>query len=154
LNDRLRVELGPSRWLAATVIVAHAGALAAAVGGLPAPAAAIVAAGLAASVVEHVRRALHRSPLAVAGLELDAGGGVAVAGPGSEWSSARLVDAAVPAPWLAVVSLRDGLGRRRTAVVLPDSLAPEAFRRLRVWLRWRPPGASAEALNANNPTQR
>jgi hypothetical protein len=90
----------------------------------------------------------------VAGLELDAGGGVAIAGPASGWSPARLVDAAVPAPWLAVVSLRDALGRRRTAVVLPDSLGPEAFRRLRVWLRWRPPAPDAETPGANNPTQR
>jgi len=154
LSDRLRVQLRPSRWLAAMVIVAHAAALAAAVAGLPAPAAAIVAAGLVASVVEHVRRALHRSALAVAALELDAGGGVAVAGPASDWSPARLVDAAVPVPWLAVVSLRDGLGRRRTAVVLPDAVAPEAFRRLRVWLRWRPPDAAAETDGANIPTQR
>jgi len=152
LSDRLRVQLGPSRRLAATVIVAHAAALAGAVAGLPAPAAAIVAAGLAASAVEHVRRALHRSSLAVAALELDAGGGVAVAGPGGDWSPARLVDAAVPLPWLAVVSLRDALGRRRTAVVLPDSLAPEPFRRLRVWLRWRPPGPVAGTGDANNPT--
>jgi toxin CptA len=154
LTDHLRVQLHPSRWLAATVIVAHAGALAAAIAGLPAPAAAIVAVGLVASAVEHVRRALHRSALAVAALELDASGGVAVAGPASDWSPARLVDAAVPVPWLAVVSLRDGLGRRRTAVVLPDSLAPEAFRRLRVWLRWRPADAAAETRDANNPTQR
>jgi toxin CptA len=138
LSDRLRVQLGPSRWLAATVIVAHAAALAAAVATLPAPAAAIVATGLAVSAFEHVRRALQRSPLAVAGLELDAGGGAAIAGPASDWSPARLLDAAVPAPWLAVVSLRDALGRRRTAVVLPDSLASEPFRRLRVWLKWRP----------------
>jgi hypothetical protein len=88
----------------------------------------------------------------VSALELDAGGGVAVAGPASDWSPARLLDAAVPVPWLAVVSLRDGLGRRRTAVVLPDSLAPEAFRRLRVWLRWRPADAAAETRDANNPT--
>jgi toxin CptA len=152
LSDRLRVQLGPSRWLAATVIVAHAAALAAAVAGLPAPAAAIVAAGLAASAVEHVRRALHRSPLAVAALELDADGGAAVAGPAGDWSPARVADAAVPVPWLAVLSLRDALGRRRTAVVLPDSLAPEPFRRLRVWLRWRPPGPVAGTGDANNPT--
>jgi toxin CptA len=152
LSDRLRVQLGPSRWLAATVIVAHAVALAAAVAGLPAPAAAIVAAGLAASAVEHVRRALHRSPLAVAALELDADGGAAVAGPAGDWSPARVADAAVPVPWLAVLSLRDALGRRRTAVVLPDSLAPEPFRRLRVWLRWRPPGPVAGTGDANNPT--
>jgi hypothetical protein len=154
LSDRLRVHLRPSRWLAAAVIVAHLAALGAAVAGLPAPAAGIVAAGLAASAIEHLRRALQRSPLAVAGLELDADGGAAVAGPASDWSPARLLDAAVPAPWLAVISLRDALGRRRTAVVLPDVLAPEAFRRLRVWLRWRRLGPDAEPRGANNPTRR
>jgi hypothetical protein len=152
LNDRLRVRLGPSRWLAATVIVAHAIAVAAAAASLPAPAAAIVAAGLLASAIEHVRRALHRSPLAVAELELGAGGGVAVAGPASDWLPARLVDAAVPASWVAVVGLRDALGRRRTAVVLPDAIEPEPFRRLRVWLRWRPPAAAGGEPGNNNPT--
>jgi toxin CptA len=153
LNDRLRVQLGPSRWLAATVIVAHVAALAAAVVALPPAAAAIVAAGLAASAIEHVRRALQRSPLAIAGLELDARGGVAIAGRAGDWSSARLTDAAVPVRWLAVVRLRDALGRRRTAIVLPDTLAPEPFRRLRVWLRWRPADAVEERA-ANNPTRR
>jgi hypothetical protein len=143
LTARLRVELGPSRWLAAAVIVAHAGATAAALAGLPAPAAALVAAGLAISATEHCRRALLRSPLAIAALELDDGGAAAVAGPARDWSAARLLDAAVPAPWLAVVRLRDALGRRRTAVVLPDALSPESFRRLRVWLRWRPAGTAA-----------
>lgn len=153
MNDRLRVRLGPSRWLAAMVIVAHAVALAAAAVALPTPAALVVGAGLAVSAIEHVRRALQRSSLAVAGLEFDAGGGVAVAGPASDWSTARLTDAAVPAPWLAVVRLRDARGRRRTAIVLPDNLPPEPFRRLRVWLRWRPAGAM-EDHGANNPTRR
>jgi len=153
LNDRLRVQLGPSRWLAATVIVAHAAALAAAIAGLPPPAAAIVAAGLAASAIEHARRALQRSPLAIAELEFDAGGGVAVAGPANDWSPARLTDAAVPVPWLAVVRLRDALGRRRTVIVLPDTLPSEPFRRLRVWLKWRPAGAM-EDRGANDPTRR
>jgi toxin CptA len=153
LSDRLRVELGPSRWLAAAVIVAHAAALTAALGGLPAASAAIVAAGLVLSAFEHVRRALGRSPLAVAALELDAGGGVAVADPASDWTPARLVDAAVPAHWLAVVRLRDAAGRRRTVVVLPDAVGAEPFRRLRVWLKWRLAGPQGEN-RGNNPTAR
>jgi len=153
LNDRLRVRLGPSRWLAAAVLAGHAAALAAAAAALPSPAAEIVAAGLALSAFEHVRRALHRSPLAIAALELDADGRVAVAGPSGSWSAARVLDAAVPAPWLAVVVLRDALDRRRTAVVLPDGVDADAFRRLRVWLRWRPPPA-ATGTAGNNPTRR
>jgi len=138
LTDRLRIELGPSRWLAVAVIVAHAAAAAAALAGLPASAAAIVTAGLVLSATEHCRRALLHSGLAVAALELDASGDAAVAGPARDWTAARLLDAAVPAPWLAVVRLRDAAGQRRTAIVLPDAVAPEPFRRLRVWLRWRP----------------
>jgi len=150
LNERLRVRLGPSRWLAAAVLAGHAAALAAAAAALPVPAAGIVAAGLALSAVEHVRRALLRSPLAIAEFELEADGRVAVAEPAGHWAAARVLDAAVPAPWLAVVVLRDALDRRRTAIVLPDAVEADAFRRLRVWLRWRPPPA---AVAGNNPTQ-
>ncbi len=133
------------------MLAAHIVALAAAVAALPALAAAIVAAGLGLSAVEHLRRALHRSPLAIVEVELDAEGRAAVAGPAGGWSPARLVDAAVPAPWLAVLVLRDADGRRRSAVVLPDGVEADAFRRLRVWLRWRVPGA---ADGGNNPTPR
>jgi hypothetical protein len=50
--------------------------------------------------------------------------------------------------------MRDALGRRRSAVVLPDSLDPDAFRRLRVWLRWRTPGDPPAADSAQDPTPR
>ena len=58
------------------------------------------------------------------------------------------------AAWLAVLSLRDARGLRRTAVVLPDALDPDAFRRLRMWLRWRPPGTAQQIVKANDPTRR
>jgi hypothetical protein len=45
--------------------------------------------------------------------------------------------AAVPAGWLAILIARDGSGSSRSAVILPDALDPEPFRRLRVMLRWR-----------------
>jgi toxin CptA len=126
--------------LAAAIVLAHLAAAAAALVTLPGPAAAVVAAGIALSAVVQLRAALQRSPEAVTGLELTADGGVAVAGPTGEWTGAQLRTAAVPAAWLAVVTLRDGEGRRRPVVVLPDALDPEAFRRLRVWLRWAPVG--------------
>jgi toxin CptA len=141
LSARLQVRLGPSRRLAAAVLGAHAAALGAALVALPAAAGAIVAAGLALSAFEHVRRALHRSPLAIAGLELGPDGAIAVAGPLDAWAPAEVLSAAVPAPWLAVLVVRDGRGRRRSAVVLADGVEPDAFRRLRVWLRWRSPAA-------------
>ncbi len=146
--------LRPSRWLAAAVIVAHCAALAAAVACLPAAAAGIAGAGVVLSAIAHVRAALHQTPLAVAGVDLDADGAVAIAGPQGEWSAASLRNAAVPAAWLAVLSLRDARGLRRTAVVLPDALDPDAFRRLRMWLRWRPPGTAQQIVKANDPTRR
>ncbi|MGH8680309.1 MAG: protein YgfX [Burkholderiales bacterium] len=130
------MRLRPSRTLAAGITLAHLAAFAAAVVALPGAAAAVVAAGVTLSAIGHLRTALHRAPQAVAGLELTADGRVAVAGPSGDWLSARLRSAAVPVPWLAVVTLRDALGQRRAAVILPDALDREAFRRLRVRLRW------------------
>jgi toxin CptA len=39
-------------------------------------------------------------------------------------------------PWLCVLHIEYG-GHRFRLRVLPDSIAPEDFRRLRVWLKWR-----------------
>ncbi|MDT8363217.1 MAG: protein YgfX [Nitrosomonas sp.] len=42
------------------------------------------------------------------------------------------------APYLTVLSLKTNrIFRRRTVVILPDSVDPESFRQLRVWLRWK-----------------
>jgi hypothetical protein len=154
LNATLRVRLRPSRTLAAAIASAHLAALAAALVALPGAAAGVAAAGVVLSAIAQVRLALHRVPHAVAGLELAADGGAAVAGPAGDWSAARLRSVAVPAPWLAVVTLRDASGRHRAAVVLPDSLDREAFRRLRIWLRWRSAAGSTGANAANDPTHR
>jgi toxin CptA len=152
LNLTLRVWLRPSRTLAVAILLAHLAAAAAAVVALPGAAAAIVGAGVALSAVGHLREALQRAPQAVAGLEFAADGRVAVAGPSGDWLTARLRSAAVPVPWLAVVTLRDARGQRRAAVVLPDALEREAFRRLRVWLRWGI-GSPAGADATNVPTR-
>jgi toxin CptA len=137
LNDSLQVELRPSRMLATAVALGHLAALAAAVTGLPAPAAALVAGGLALSAAYHLRVATHRSSRAVAGLAFRADGSLAVAGPTGAWLQAELRHCAAPTGWLAVLSARDQAGRSRTAVILPDAIDPETFRRLRAWLRWR-----------------
>jgi toxin CptA len=154
LNATLRVRLRPSRTLAAAIVATHLAALAAAVVALPGAAAVVAAAGVVLSAVVHVRQALHRARHAVAGLELAADGGAAVAGPAGDWSAARLGGVAVPVPWLAVVTMRDAAGRRRSAVVLPDSLEPDAFRRLRIWLRWRAAAVATRTAPPDAPTQR
>jgi len=147
------VWLRPSGTLAAAIVLAHLAALATAVAALPGAAAAVVAAGVALSAIGHLREALHRAPQAVTGLELSADGRVAVADPSGDWLTARLRSVAVPVPWLAVVTLRDALGQRRGAVVLPDALDREAFRRLRVWLRWGIAAGPAGADSTNEPTR-
>jgi hypothetical protein len=137
LNDSLQVELRPSPVLATTLGAGHLAALAAAVIGLPAPAAALVACGLGLSAAHHLGVATHRSSRAVAGLAFRSDGGLALGDPAGSWLPAELRHCAAPTGWLAVLSARDQAGRSRTAVILPDAIDPEAFRRLRVWLRWR-----------------
>jgi hypothetical protein len=134
----LRVTLSPSPTLATAIVIAHGVAIAAAFVGLPVSAAAIVAAGLGLSAVHYLRLALHRSPLAVAGLEFTAHGGIAVAGPAGDWSSATLRSAAAPVPWLVAVTMRDAFGRKRAVCVLPDGADANALRRMRVRLAWFP----------------
>ena len=153
MNDSLRVQLRPSRTLAVALAVGHLLALVAAATGLPSAAASLVVLGLALSLYHHLRLAMHRSALAVAALTLSADGRFAVADPAGGWLPAELRHSAVPAAWLTVLAARDRTGRSRTAVILPDAVDPEAFRRLRVWLRWRmtSPARGREGANTDGP---
>jgi len=54
----------------------------------------------------------------------------------SEFSPVRLLPGATAHPWLTVMRLAHAQGIW-LIVVAPDCVAPEDFRRLRVWLRWR-----------------
>lgn len=148
----MRVHLRPSRALATAIVVAHAAALGAAVLALPAVGAAVAAAGVALSAVAQLRLTLQWTPLAVAGFEFGTDGKVAIAGPAGDWCAATLRTVAVPAAWVAVATLRDLAGRRRALVVLPDAIDAEAFRRLRVWLRWGVPPVVGGTGVANIPT--
>lgn len=47
-----------------------------------------------------------------------------------------LIGCAVPSSWLAIVQTRDAGGRREALIITPDRVGADAFRRLRVWLRW------------------
>jgi hypothetical protein len=52
----------------------------------------------------------------------------------------RIVAGSFVAPWLTIVRWRPGDARlTRTLPVLPDAIDAEAFRALRVILRWSPP---------------
>jgi hypothetical protein len=54
----------------------------------------------------------------------------------SEYSPARLMHGPTAHPWLTVLRLAHDQGVYRL-VIARDSAAPEEFRCLRVWLRWR-----------------
>ncbi|MBY0578396.1 MAG: hypothetical protein K2P57_05050 [Burkholderiales bacterium] len=56
---------------------------------------------------------------------------------GGDESNCTLQGSTYVSPWLTVLNLK-GAGRlAKTAVILPDAIDGEAFRQLRVWLRWK-----------------
>lgn len=60
---------------------------------------------------------------------------------GAERRKVQQQGAARVTPWLVVLNLRaQEDGARHSLVLLPDSMAPADFRRLRVLLRWDQPG--------------
>lgn len=137
MNDSLRVQLRPSRTLAAALVVGHLFTRVTAATGLPSAGASRVALGLGLSLFHHLRGALHGSARAVAGRALSADGRFAVADPAGAGLPAALRRSAVPATWLAVLAVRERMGRSRAAVILPDAADPEGFRGLRVGHTWR-----------------
>ncbi len=47
-----------------------------------------------------------------------------------------IIAGGVVVPWLVLLNVQQEEGRRRSLVLLPDSMNRDAFRRLRVALRW------------------
>ena len=142
----LHIRLGPSRRLAALLLVAH---LAAALGVLASPLPWIVrtplllmlGVSLAWNLRRHAwvatRRAVVRLDLSDT-LEFEA----------EERSGTRFTGivqgTTFVAPWLIVMNLEvDGHRFPRAVVIVPDATDRESFRAARVWLRWRPAAARA-----------
>jgi toxin CptA len=108
---------------------------------LPAPAAAraaLVSAILAAAIRSAQRHACREGPAALRQLTVDLAGRVEVVGADGSVRSGRLVDGCFVAPWLTIVRWRpEGARLCRTVAIAPDAVDADAFRRLRVLLRWR-----------------
>jgi toxin CptA len=134
------MPLRPSRQLAAALALLHLAALACLVPLALAPwlkAPAVLA--LLASLVFTLRRSalLAASDSIVALVPKDDGMIRYVLGDGEEIEAEVLPDSTVYR-FAAVVLLRaPGARRVRSVLVLPDAMDAEAFRQLRVWLRWR-----------------
>ncbi len=75
-------------------------------------------------------------PQSCTGLTLDSAGATLVQRDGKQGPGEISPDSLVT-PWLVVVNLAIWEQRRtRSIVILPDSMHNDAFRQLRVWLKW------------------
>jgi hypothetical protein len=120
-------------------LLVHAAALACAWFALPPAAFAFAGAGLALSSIHH-----WRLPALPRGIEWrpdslhlhDTAGLI---------SKARFVDGAAPNAYWGVLHYSDAAGRSRHGLFAADCAEPQAFRRLRMWLRWHPRDAACAA---------
>jgi hypothetical protein len=126
----LRIVLQPSRYLLALLIAVH---------GLAGAALWLAdlrwgwrLAGVAGLLASAVLYGIRRAPCDA--VEIDDQGSWRVARQG-RWHEASLIEAYV-SPLLTVIRLRREDGKRLALTLLPDSLAQDDFRRLRVILKW------------------
>ncbi|MBI1988389.1 MAG: hypothetical protein HYS65_01405 [Betaproteobacteria bacterium] len=135
-----RISLRPSRILAATLVLAHGAAVAMVVLAGTAPwLEAIAIAALVASLVFNVRQsALLRTADAVIGLEIASDDKFSIQTQRGGWIECEVLGSTYVISFLTILNLkRTDSGRITRAVILPDSLDAEDFRKLRVWLRWK-----------------
>ena len=143
----LRLELAPSRALAATIVALHATAAVCVLLVLPSTAGAMLAGclmvlGLAAAW----SRALLKSPASVRALEISASEVTLELASGEriacQPAARRYVNR-----FMVTLPLR--LPMRRSVLITGDMLESDAFRRLRIWALWgKLPGVATEQLPA------
>ena len=143
----LRLQLAPSRLLAALIVLAHGAAAAAVYALIKAPLGVAAAIGFVAlGAAAAWSRALLAAGNSVRAIEL---GG---ADPVFELANGELIAAPVAARRYVtryLVALPLGGELRRTLLVSADMLDGEEFRRLRLWALWnRLPGVAPKQLAA------
>lgn len=132
----LRLDLRPSRLLAATLIVAHVLGLAAAWISLSGWAQYAAVAGILVFLSGFLAQALLTQAVS---LELREDGHASWRTRKGGWQEGRLGRNNFVSAALVVLELEfEGRGRK-WVVLMGDSTPPDEFRRLRVWLRWRKP---------------
>jgi len=146
---RVVIAIGPSRLVARFVTGLAAAAIACLLlSGVARvwafPACAVVVAAAVAALRRDAFREGHGS---ARGLRVDLEGRVEVMGDSGAVRAGRLAPGSFVAPWLVVVRWRpEGAHFARTVLVPPDAVDPDAFRRLRVLLRWGPAGERGGSL--------
>ena len=135
----LRLPIAASPLLAGVLLLAHGTAIACVMLFLPGWwLSALAAAAIAGSLVFHIRRdALQLSGTSVTGLLLRDGAQCEFTLRNGETLAGSIEGSTFVAPLLIVINVRGGQGRRRTAILMPDSAPAEERRRVRVWLRHR-----------------
>lgn len=145
----LRVELKPSRRLAALLGIAHGGALLL-LTILPLRLWIIVpiASLLLWSAVHTIsRHALRQGAHAVTALEFADREQLQFRTGEGVWYRGQLLDSSTISLWMILLNLRTDRGRTLHVVIPGDGIGADDFRHLRVWLRWgpRPAGEKADA---------
>jgi hypothetical protein len=131
----LRLDLKPSRLLAGGLVLVHGLALAAAWVSLSGWARYLLWLAILVSLSNALVQMLRRQALL---LELHEDGRASWRSPGGTWHEVRMGKVHFVSGVLVVLDLQSvGPGRGKRVVLMPDSMSPEEFRRLRVWLRWR-----------------
>lgn len=83
------------------------------------------------------RDCFRRAPGAIVRLRVDMQGHYSYQIQNGAWHEAHLLPTSFVTPWLSVLNFRpEGSRRIRHAVLFPDALDPEAYRKLRVRLKW------------------
>lgn len=151
---KLRIAIGPSHLLAAVLGVAHAVALTVTVVvALPTWVKFLIAMVLVTSGTWSILRlALQRGPSAIDELEVEAGGRISCRTRDGRWREGQVLASSFVSPWLTVLNLRMAdAARARHLVILPDNVEKDAFRRLRVLLRWSQPAPEEARLPEETP---
>jgi hypothetical protein len=131
---RLRVELGPSVWLAVVLTALHAAAAFSVVMALPGLTGLLAAALVLALGMVTVRsRALLRSAASVRVLEL-VGPKLEVELASGERFGAEPAERRYVSRLLVLLPLRSPV--RRTILITSDMAGGDSFRRLRIWALW------------------
>ena len=94
---------------------------------------------LLCSLVYETRIALRAGNGAVVVLRIASDNRLSIGLRDGRWHEGEVLGSTTVTAFLTVINLRViGERRMRSVVILPDCMAPEDYRRLRVWLRWRP----------------
>jgi toxin CptA len=136
-TSALQFDLKPSLKLAGLLVVAHVLALGAAWVSLAGWPRVLVALGVLLSGASCLAEVLHRSSRAAVSLELREDGRASWRDRNGRWHEGRLGSEHFVSTAFVVLRLDQTARGRKWLVLMGDSVRPEDFRRLRVWLRWR-----------------